>query len=101
MSEQWNILPHAVEELIKHVGSKNPHSSFSRKSLCKWASECKQMYEAEYRRNLEGDESDKLRKPKTEGKGVRSKVEYDSDETIEMTEEEIDVAFNRVASKVA
>ncbi len=107
ITEQWNFVPHVVEELAKV----EELASHSKGDLLKKAKACKQIYEEE----LEGIQAsffkNKKQKaaPKTgagnryeqdQTKGVSSKeLAYDSDETIEMTEEEIDLAYNTVASK--
>lgn len=63
---------------------------------------CKQIYELEFL-NMEND--DDIKKPQNHGINKGSKKEntdgagpsYDSDATIEMTEDEIDQAYNTVA----
>ncbi|WCJ40663.1 DNA-repair protein XRCC1 [Euphorbia peplus] len=104
IANQWNIVPQAVEELIKLVdGGKN-----SKEDLCKQLKECKQMYEAELKklnndsnlkkkRRLKSDESERgsHRKASTVPSNA---ADYDSDKTVEMTEEEIDLAYNNIAS---
>ncbi|CAN6707067.1 unnamed protein product [Malus baccata var. baccata] len=106
ITEQWNFIPRVVEELAKLEGIGNNSAAVSKEDLCKQAVDCKQIYEAEL--NGFGDESSK-KKPKVErqdretGKteGICSGAAgYDSDDTIEMTEEEIDHAYNNVASKI-
>lgn len=108
ISEQWNIVPRVVEELIKLEGSGDTATSISNADLHRKAVDCKQIYEAEYSK-LEYDASVKRKKPSTDdrkSKGKKAAVSadavagYDSDETIEMTEEEIELAYNTVATKV-
>ncbi|KAI3418985.1 uncharacterized protein J3R85_013489 [Psidium guajava] len=108
ISEQWNIIPRAVEELIKLGGSGNTATSISNADLHRKAVDCKQIYEAEYS-HLEYDASMKRKKPSTDDRKSKGKKEavsadaaagYESDETIEMTEEEIELAYNTVAAKV-
>lgn len=108
ISEQWNIVPRVVEELIKLEGSGDTATSISNADLCRKVMDCKQIYEAEYS-HLEYDASMKQKKPRTgdwKSKGKKESVSadaaagYDSDETIEMTEEEIELAYNTVAAKV-
>ena len=77
--------------------------SISKEDICKKASDCKRIYEAQYN-DFEEDSSAKQKKPKNKQKADRGKAkvakatEYDSDDTIEMTEEEIELAYNSVAS---
>ncbi|KAF8026554.1 hypothetical protein BT93_F3140 [Corymbia citriodora subsp. variegata] len=107
ISEQWNIVPRVVEELIKLEGSGNTATSISNADLRRKAVDCKQIYEAEYS-HLD-DASMKRKKPSTDdrkSKGKKAAISaeaaagYDSDETIEMTEQEIELAYNTVAAKV-
>lgn len=102
-----------VEELIKFDSPKGDSNSVSKEDLCRHAVVCKQVYEAEYR-NISDDSSTFTKaekKMKTEGRGKGREDEErvvgqddvddgacDSDETVEMTEEEIDEAYNVVAS---
>lgn len=97
-----------VEELAKFEGKEDSVASLSKKDLCKYAMECKQIYEVELR-GLDEDSERKKKKPKSdEQKRENRRTEsiagaaagYDSDETIEMTEEEIGHAFNTVSSKI-
>ena len=78
-----------------------------KEDLCRQAMDCKRIYEVELR-NL-GDDSSRKKKRKTErqekdkGKTVAMSsgaAGYDSDETVEMTEEEIDFAYNNLASNI-
>ena len=69
---------------------------------------CKQIYEDELSR-LDVDSSSKSKKPKTDGGAEGNKggtkasswdtAGYDSDETIEITEEVIDLAYKNFASE--
>lgn len=108
ITEQWNFIPRVVEELAKLEGTRNESAAVSKEDLCRQVMECKQIYEVELK-NL-GDDPSKKKKPKTERQERDSgrteaissgTAGYDSDETIEMTEEEIDLAYkNVVASKI-
>lgn len=108
ITEQWNFIPHVVEELAKLEGTRNESAAVSKEDLCRQVMECKRIYEVELK-NL-GDDLSKKKKPKTERQERDSgrtealssgTAGYDSDETIEMTEEEIDLAYkNVVASKI-
>ena len=104
VTEQWNFVPRVVEELAKLEGTGNDLASNSKKDLCRHAKACKRIYEQELS-NLDDNPSTKKKKPKTDEKNLRTNAnntkdaaEYDSDETIEMTEEEIDIAYKTVAS---
>ena len=104
--EQWSFVPRVVKELATFEGSE--HGSLTKEDLLRKAKVCKQIYEDELSR-LEGDSSSKTKKPKTGGgeegnKGgtkasSRDTAGYDSEETIEMTEEEIDLAYKNFASE--
>lgn len=92
-----------VEELTKLEGNGDGLGSLTRKDLHKQAMAFKEIYEVELG-NLDDDSSVKNKKQKTNTslrrQNERSEVDYDSDETIEMTEEDIDQAYNNVASKL-
>lgn len=103
ITEQWACVPRAVEELAKFdsssAGSAKPH-----KDLCRQAVTCKQIYELEYR-NREDDELLKIKEQSARvsrkaGDVANDVAAYDSDDTIEMTEEEINRAYNAVASTI-
>lgn len=96
--EQWKFVPHVVDELIKLNWSGNNAKSLSRKDLCKKAMEFKQIYESEYRLLEDNIFSSKLKK-RRRNNGTTD-TSYDSDDTVEMTEEEIEEAYNTVASTV-
>lgn len=106
LTEQWNFIPRIVEELVKIEGTKNDSTSFLKEDLCRQAKACKKIYEEELGK-LGDDLPAKKKKPKTDESrnNGRSKAisndaaGYDSDETIEMTEEEIDTAYKTMASK--
>ncbi|KAK2651396.1 hypothetical protein Ddye_011252 [Dipteronia dyeriana] len=107
ITEQWQCLPHVVVELAKHVGTEKGSASLSKEDLCKQARACKRVYEDELRR-LESGTLKTRKKLKTDesgrGNNGRKKATssdvagYDSEETIEMTEEEIDRAYETVIS---
>ncbi|XP_059640884.1 DNA-repair protein XRCC1 isoform X2 [Cornus florida] len=106
ITEQWNFIPRVVEELAKLEGNGNSSASFPKEDLYKQAMACKRIYKAELS-SLDDDLSVK-KKLKTD-KSERSNKDvvacdaaaYDSDETIEMTEEEIDLAYSTIASKLS
>lgn len=88
VTEQWTFVPHVVEELLKFEGSHN--TSVSKVDLCKKAKSWKRIYEDELSR-LDGSSSSRNVKRKVDGGG--GTPGYDSDETLEMTAEEIDAAY--------
>lgn len=105
ITEQWNFVPHVVEELAKLEGAGNDLASISKEDLCRQAKAFKGVYEKELS-NLDDNSSTKKKKPKTDEKNGRPKAntkgaaEYDSDETLEMTEEEIELAYKTVGSNI-
>lgn len=102
IAEQWACLPRVVEQLVQSDGD----NSCSKEDRCRDAMACKQIYELEFL-NMEHDDDDnvnKKKKPQIHGIKKGSKKEnagddpfYDSDATIEMTEDEIDQAYNTIA----
>ncbi|KAJ6700858.1 DNA REPAIR PROTEIN XRCC1 [Salix koriyanagi] len=80
ISDQWNVVPRAVEEVIKLVDAGNASPSLPREDLCRKAKGI----------GRSGNRTTAV---------TAGAAEYDSDETIEMTEEEIDTAYNAVVSK--
>ncbi|KDP37182.1 hypothetical protein JCGZ_06238 [Jatropha curcas] len=110
IAEQWNVVPRAIEELIKLLDAGKSSASLSKEDLCRKAKEWKQIYEAQLsnanddsklkKRKLKTDESERASngRPNNDISGVATN--YDSDETIEMTEEEIDLAYNNVVTKI-
>ncbi|KAJ4748952.1 DNA-repair protein XRCC1 [Rhynchospora pubera] len=80
VAEQWGIAPTVVRELV--VIEKSMNASVSKEEIMEIAIKCKKIYESEFKRmDLSPDKAKKI---ESEGS--------DSDETIEMTEEEIDQA---------
>jgi DNA-repair protein XRCC1 len=85
VTEQWGIVPTVVRELIVLENSKN--ASLSKEEIVDIAVNCKRIYESEFSKmNLSRDKGKKI-----ENEG------YDSDDTIEMTEEEIDQACRNLS----
>ena len=78
------------------TAEESPNST-SKKDIYHQAIVCKRIYEFEVG-NLKDDTSDKNKRPKIE-KGKETK-NYDSDDTIEMTEDEIKEPFDSVASSI-
>ncbi|XAR50611.1 hypothetical protein NMG60_11004975 [Bertholletia excelsa] len=95
MLEQWKFIPRVVEELAKLESIAND----SKEALCKEAMNCKQIYETEL--SSLGDDSSARKRRRTGKTNKDDAADYDSDETIEMTEEEIDLAYKSVASKLS
>ncbi|KAL0415288.1 UNVERIFIED_CONTAM: DNA-repair protein XRCC1 [Sesamum latifolium] len=101
ITEQWACLPRVVEQLAQLDGTALP----SKDDLCREVMVCKQIYELEFL-NLEHDDIVEKKRPQTQrSKKVGNTKEnvagddtsYDSDGTVEMTEEEIDQAYNTIA----
>ncbi|KAG9160259.1 hypothetical protein Leryth_022562 [Lithospermum erythrorhizon] len=105
LTEQWAHIPLVVEELAKFDrGGSFPKAG--KKELCKHAMACKRIYELELH-NAESSLSAARNEPKEDSTGVddirnevlaEGEASYDSDETIEMTEEDIDQAYNTVVA---
>lgn len=109
LAEQWNILPQVVQELVKGESNARGSGSIFKEDLHQEAAACKKIYEQELNRILgESDTENKDVKTRPahkkaedrKGKAKQGATGYDSDETIEMTEEEIDDAFKTIASKI-
>ncbi|XP_058226823.1 DNA-repair protein XRCC1 isoform X2 [Rhododendron vialii] len=109
MTEQWNFIPLVVEELAKFESTTNGSAVLSKEELCREAMNCKKIYEVEFRK-LDDDSLADKKRPRTDEtkKGYKGRTRaftgdeaaYDSDETIEMTEEDVELAYNAVASKL-
>ncbi|XP_052182564.1 DNA-repair protein XRCC1 isoform X2 [Diospyros lotus] len=109
LTEQWQCIPRVVEELARLEGAANGSAAPSKKDLCREAMTCKQIYEAEFNR-LDDEsfvEKKRARTKETKDDNKKNRVDpgdapaYDSDETIGMTEEEIDLAYNTVAPELS
>eukprot|EP00262_Sarcandra_glabra_P021640 TRINITY_DN9261_c0_g2_i1.p1 TRINITY_DN9261_c0_g2~~TRINITY_DN9261_c0_g2_i1.p1 ORF type:complete len:229 (+),score=53.76 TRINITY_DN9261_c0_g2_i1:91-777(+) len=107
VTEQWKVVPRVVKELAKFGGLRSTgKESLSKDDLSEQAITCKRIYETEFG-HLD-DSPVKSKKPKMD-KGDTSHDDktlimsddagFDSDETIEMTEEEIDLACRTELSK--
>ncbi|CAH8355922.1 unnamed protein product [Eruca vesicaria subsp. sativa] len=92
VTELWSFVPRVVKELGKMESSscKTENSTASKDELCKQAKSWKKIYEAELAKKGEEEE---------EASGTKSRRTsgYDSDETVEMTEEEIEHAYRNVS----
>ncbi|KAK9666239.1 hypothetical protein RND81_14G170700 [Saponaria officinalis] len=107
LTEEWSMVPQVVEEIIKIQASGS--SSTSKEDLHKQALACKKIYEEKLRQLSDGSSNEKL-KPNNRDKGkakldtfeatINESRDYDSDDTIEMTEHEINDAYNSVVSAV-
>ncbi|THG21345.1 hypothetical protein TEA_016556 [Camellia sinensis var. sinensis] len=100
ITEQWNFIPRVVEELAKLETTADSSAFLSKEELCREAMACKQIYENEIS-SLDDDLLMKKKRLKTDETTKGDSKAYDSDETIEMTEEEIDLAYNTVASELS
>ncbi|XP_047317379.1 DNA-repair protein XRCC1 [Impatiens glandulifera] len=107
--EQWSFLPRVVEELAKLEKGGKDALSFPKEELHKQALICKKIYEEEFkiaeddsvvrkRKQIKADENNTNQKKRN--KAINGAQGYDSDDTIEMTEEEIEHGYNTVASKL-
>ncbi|KAJ7962940.1 DNA-repair protein XRCC1 [Quillaja saponaria] len=94
ITEEWKFVPRVVEELAKLDKVGNDMASMSKEDLHRHAMDCKHIYEVELN-SLE----DERRSGRTKAT-ISGAVDYDSDDTVEMTEEEIDLAYNTVASTI-
>ncbi|XP_057525928.1 DNA-repair protein XRCC1 isoform X1 [Amaranthus tricolor] len=107
LTEQWDMVPHVVKELIEIEGSET--STISKNDLRQQAVACKKIYEEELKGACVNEMS---REPNSKGRNTdkgkhRSSIDrasnslnYDSDETIEMSEDEINDAYNSLACKL-
>lgn len=98
ITEQWACLPRVVEQLAQFDGNTSP----SKEDLCREVMACKQIYELEFL-NMEHDDIPNEKKPQNHGSRKGKEKDkaagndpYDSDATIEMTEDEIDQAYNTI-----
>ncbi|KAG8093953.1 hypothetical protein GUJ93_ZPchr0012g21710 [Zizania palustris] len=89
VAEQWSFVPHVVNELVELDGRRE-EGSLSKEQLSQLAIRCKKIYQAEFAR-MHGDDKKHQSKPP-----AIDDAQYDSDDTIEMTEEEIDLACRQL-----
>ncbi|KAF9615563.1 hypothetical protein IFM89_024595 [Coptis chinensis] len=107
VTEQWKFIPHVVKELARLEDMKSSKRSGTDKDIYEQALTCKRLYEKEYD-NLDDDSIAKKKGPAAHigDKDIMkvhtepTEAEYDSDETIEMTEDEIDLAYESIISKL-
>ncbi|KAJ1257941.1 hypothetical protein BS78_10G035300 [Paspalum vaginatum] len=99
VAEQWSFVPHVVNELLKLDGGIKD-ASLPKDQLSQLAIKCKKIYQAEFAHVGSHDKGKKHKSesPETEHRRkAKSDVDhYDSDDTIEMTEEEIDLACGQL-----
>ncbi|XP_066376756.1 DNA-repair protein XRCC1-like [Miscanthus floridulus] len=101
VAEQWSFVPHVVNELLELDGG-GKGAALPKEQLCQLAAKCKKIYQAEFARvvDIDGKNKDKHQNDSPVAEHRRkTKSEddhYDSDETIEMTEEEIDFACRQL-----
>ncbi|OIW15846.1 hypothetical protein TanjilG_04381 [Lupinus angustifolius] len=106
-TEDWSFIPRVVDELAKLDEEGSSTASMSKGDLHRHAVDCKRIYEEE----LNSLDDERKKNPKI-NKGQSSKSgrtnakscganEYDSDETIEMTEQEIEEAYKSWPSKIS
>ncbi|CAA0837231.1 DNA-repair protein XRCC1 [Striga hermonthica] len=101
IADKWACLPKVIEELTKFDCEKDGRP---KEELCREAMACRQIYELEFLSMEHDDAFIDNKRPKNRDikKGIekdniaRGDTSYDSDATIEMTEEEIDQAYNNV-----
>jgi DNA-repair protein XRCC1 len=107
VTEDWKFLPRVVEELAKLdvVGNNKP--SMSKEDIHKLALDCKCIYEEELNRldhestkKSKINEEHRSKNGRTNAASSSGAVDYDSDDTIEMTEQEIDLAYKTLSSKM-
>ncbi|KAK7325191.1 hypothetical protein VNO77_29347 [Canavalia gladiata] len=105
-TEDWKLLPQVVEELAKLDVVGNSMASLSKEDLHQQALECKRIYETELNlldhklksnSNCKDEQTSKAGRTNAISSGA---VEYDSDETIEMTEQEIELAYKTLSSNI-
>ncbi|KAI3671555.1 hypothetical protein L1987_87294 [Smallanthus sonchifolius] len=93
--EEWSFVPRVVEELNKlDIAGDNT----VKKDIYHQAIVCKRIYEFELGNSEDEKPTDKNKRAKIEKSGKTEN--YDSDDTIEMTEDEVKEAFNSVASSI-
>ncbi|GMH14270.1 hypothetical protein Nepgr_016111 [Nepenthes gracilis] len=109
LNKQWSFIPYVVEELIKIDADGNSSASFSKEDTRVQAVNCKQIYEQQLN-SVRDDPIPEKDRPKNKKRGKSPVVNsgtrnansdsaaYDSDETVEMTEEEIELAYQNISS---
>lgn len=105
-TEDWKFLPRVVEELARLYVVGNNKALMSKEDIHKQALDCKRIYEEELNRldheltkKSKINEEHRSKRGRTNDASSSGAVEYDSDDTIEMTEQEIDLAYKTLSSK--
>lgn len=100
------FLPRVVNELAKLDMAGDNKASLSREDLHRQALDCKRIYEEELKNSDHGRKNNSKVNKEQKSRSGRTNamssgaVEYDSDETIEMTEQEIDLAYKTLSSNI-
>ncbi|WOL11243.1 DNA-repair protein XRCC1 [Canna indica] len=99
VSEQWKFVPHVVKELVELEEKSSEKQLVSKNVLRELAINCKEIYKEEFSHldNIRRKQQ-KTGHGKKETRAAQIKPDdagFDSDETIEMTEEEIDLAYRQ------
>lgn len=105
-TEDWKFLPRVVEELARLYVVGNNKALMSKEDIHKQALDCKRIYDEELNRldheltkKSKINEEHRSKRGRTNDASSSGAVEYDSDDTIEMTEQEIDLAYKTLSSK--
>uniref|UniRef100_J3MB71 BRCT domain-containing protein n=2 Tax=Oryza brachyantha TaxID=4533 RepID=J3MB71_ORYBR len=88
VAEQWSFVPRVVHELVELDGRRKD-DSLSKEQLSQLAIKCKKIYQIEFA-HMQGNDKKHQSKPRPDD------AQYDSDDTIEMTEEEIELACRQL-----
>lgn len=102
--DQWMFVPRVVKELSELEGGGSKKGSLSKDELSKLAITCKMIYESEFDRLDSSPRNGKKQKTygnKADRAAVQSTLDdsgFDSDQTIEMSEEEIELACRQLSS---
>ncbi|XP_020268932.1 DNA-repair protein XRCC1 [Asparagus officinalis] len=93
--EQWMFIPHVVKQLLELETGRSKKGSLSKGELRELAITCKKIYESEFE-NVDSS----LRRNGKQKAGIDDEDDagFDSDRTIEMTEEEIEIACKELSS---
>lgn len=96
--EEWSFVPRVIEELNKLDMAKDGPVSTSKKDIYQQAIAWKRIYIFELGK-LEDDSTDKKKRRKIDENDGKTKDD-ESDDTIEMTEDEVREAFDCVSSSI-
>ena len=104
MMEQWIFVPRVVKELAELEAGRSGKGSISKEELREMAINCKKVYISEFDRlDSSATKKGKRKAGSEEEDTVNVQVSpddagFDSDKTIEMTEEEIEFACRQLNS---